>query len=115
MLPCGEVHWKILPAISRELAGALEKEDVPRGKIAAALGTTPAAISQYMSGKRGGMKLSRDAKDACAVLAKKIANGKVRGEMVNSDIARILAVAKGTGLGKKDPCVICMSSSKVKR
>jgi len=112
MLPCGEVHWKILPAISRELAEALEKEKVTRSRIATVLGTTPAAISQYMTGKRGGMKLSSKVKKECASLAKKIAAGKVDGNTVNVEIAKILAVAKGTGLGKNDPCVICIGATR---
>ena len=57
MLPCKEVHWTILPSVSRELAVMLEKENVPRKRIASALGTTPAAVSQYISGKRGRKKL----------------------------------------------------------
>lgn len=109
MLPCGEVHWKILPAISRELAACLEKEHVTRARIAEVIGTSPAAISQYMSGKRGGMKLSKEAKEACSSLAKKIASGRLKDRSVNVEIAKILAVAKNTGLGKNDPCIICMS------
>ena len=114
MLPCGEVHWKILPAISRELAECLEKEKVTRTRIAEVIGTSPAAISQYISGKRGGMKLPKDAADACRTLAKKIASGKLKDSSINTEIAKILSVAKGTGLGKSDPCIICMSSNRVK-
>lgn len=115
MLPCGEVHWKILPAVSRELASCLEKEKVTRARIAEVIGTSPAAISQYMSGKRGGMKLSKDATGACKALARKIAAGRMKDSSINSEIAKVLAIAKGTGLGKSDPCVICMSPKKVKR
>ncbi len=111
MLPCGEVHWKILPAVSRELAECLGKEKVTRARIAEVIGTSPAAISQYMSGKRGGMKLSKDAKDACRALAEKIAAGKVKDSSINTEIAKILAVAKNSGLGKNDPCIICMGAS----
>jgi len=114
MLPCGEVHWKILPAISRELAECLEKEKVTRTRIAQVIGTSPAAISQYISGKRGGMKLSKDAAGACRALARKIASGKLKDSSINTEIAKILSVAKGTGLGKNDPCIICMSPKKVK-
>ena len=109
MMPCSEVHWKILPAVSREIALCLEKAKVPRGKIAAALGTTPAAISQYMSGKRGGMKLQKDAKAACASLAKRIADGELKGAELNAEIARVVVIAKGSKLGENDPCAICVS------
>ena len=109
MLPCSEVHWRILPAISRELAECLKKENVPRSKIASALGTTSAAISQYMSGKRGGMKLDRDVKEACCALAKRIAKNEVQGSELNFEIAKIIAVAKKSKLGENDPCIACMS------
>jgi predicted transcriptional regulator len=115
MLPCSEVHWKILPAVSRELAECLEKEHVTRTRIAEVIGTSPAAISQYISGKRGGMRLSKDAADACCALAKKIAAGEVKDRLINSEIAEILAVAKNSGLGKNDPCIICMTPTTAKQ
>ena len=107
MLSCSEVHWKILPAVSRELALCLEKAGVGRAAIASALGTTPAAVSQYISGKRGGAKINAAAKRACCSLAKKMAGGRVGGKKLNLEVARILAIAKKTGLGDSDPCVVC--------
>ena len=111
MLPCGEVHWKILPAVSRELAVMLEKEHVPRSRIASALGTSGAAVSQYISGKRGGEKLPAKAVVACGKLAKKIATGKVSEEEMLVEMAKIIVLAKKSKLGMKDPCVICMSGA----
>ena len=107
MLPCKEVHWKILPAVSRELALCLEESGESRAKIALALGTTPAAVSQYISGKRGGAKINAKAKKACCCLAKKMAAGKVAGGRLNLEVARIIALAKKSGLGDSDPCVVC--------
>jgi len=109
MLPCKEVHWKILPAISREIALCLEKAAMPRSKIAQALGTTPAAVSQYVAGKRGGMKLDKDVKEACKSLAGKISAGNESGQSLNFEIAKIIAIAKKSKLGKDDPCIVCMS------
>ena len=111
MLPCSEVHWRILPAISRELAASLEKEKMARGKIAFALGTTPAAITQYLSGKRGGAKLDRKAVAACRRLARRIAGGNASRRLVHFEMAKIVAIAKKSKLGKNDPCIICMSRS----
>lgn len=111
MMPCGEVHWKILPAVSRELAVMLEKEHVPRSRIASALGTSGAAVSQYISGKRGGAKLAAKAIAACGKLARKIAAGKADERQIHLEMAKIIALAKKSKLGKNDPCVICMSSS----
>ena len=109
MLPCSEVHWKILPSVCRQLALCMEKENVPRAKIAAALGTSEAAVSQYISGKRGAGKLPVAAKKECALLAKKYAAGTVKAGGMDIGISMIVVIAKGSTLGKNDPCAICMS------
>jgi predicted transcriptional regulator len=115
MLPCSEVHWKILPAVCRQLALCMEKENVPRTAIAAALGSTPAAVSQYISGKRGGAYLSARAKKECCILAKKFIAGKVKASEMDVGISMIVVIAKGSTLGKNDPCAICMSDGRKKR
>ena len=115
MLPCSEVHWKILPAVSRQLALCMEKEKVPRASIAAALGTSEAAVSQYISGKRGAGKLPAAAKKECAALAKKFASGKVKARDMDVGISMIVVTVKGSGLGKRDPCAICMTAKRKKR
>ena len=109
MLPCSEVHWKILPAVCRQLALSMEKESVGRAKIAAALGTSQAAVSQYISGKRGAGKLPVLAKKECALLAKRYAKGEVEASEMDVGISMIVVLAKGSKLGKNDPCAICMS------
>lgn len=55
---CEIMFWKIVPAIRRELARILV-EDMGMGKKAAAeaIGMTPAALSQYLKGKRGRFEL----------------------------------------------------------
>lgn len=108
MLPCADVHWKILPAISRELARGMGKEGMSQKKIAEYFGITSAAVSQYISGKRGGGRLEKKTAEACSALAKRIAAGKIRHGMLDSEIARIVVIAKGSRLGKNDPCAICM-------
>ena len=115
MLPCSEVHWKILPAVCRQLALCMENENVPRASIAAALGSTQAAISQYISGKRGGARLPARAKKECCALAKKFASGKVKASEMDVGISMIVVIAKGSTLGKNDPCAICMTVKRKKR
>ena len=110
MLPCSEVHWKILPSVCRQLALCMENEKVPRARIAAALGTSQAAVSQYISGKRGAGKLPMRAEKECAVLAKKFAAGNVKASEMDVGISMIVVIAKGSTLGKRDPCAICMNS-----
>ena len=115
MLPCSEVHWKILPSVCRQLALCMENEDVSRARIADALGASQAAVSQYISGKRGAGKLPAAAKKECAVLAKKFASGKVKASGMDVGISMIVVIAKGSTLGKKDPCAICMTAAKGKK
>lgn len=110
MLPCSEVHWKILPAICRQIAVSSEKLGVPRGRIAEALGMTPAAVSQYISGKRGSEKLNSKAVAACEKLARIISEGKISDKEFEAEVSRILVIAKGSKLGKKDACAICMGT-----
>ncbi len=107
MLPCSEVHWRILPAISRELAVCLEKSGASRNEIASVLGTTPAAVSQYITGKRGGARIRSSAREACCKLASRIAGGKVKGKALNLEIAKIISLAKGTENSGDDPCLVC--------
>ena len=115
MLPCSEVHWKILPSVCSQLALSMEKEKVPRARIAAALGTSEAAVSQYISGKRGAGKLPLRAERECSVLAKKYASGKVKANEMDVGISMIVVIAKGSTLGKNDPCAICMADGKKKK
>jgi predicted transcriptional regulator len=115
MLPCSEVHWKILPSVCSQLALCMEKENVGRARIAAALGTSEAAVSQYISGKRGAGKLPAKAKRECALLAKKYASGKVKASGMDVGISMIVVLAKGSTLGKMDPCAICMSTAGKKK
>lgn len=52
-LPCQEVVWDLLPAIRAALAAALVRKGHSQLQAARLLETAPAAISQYLSGKRG--------------------------------------------------------------
>jgi len=115
MLPCSEVHWKILPSVCSQLALCMEKEKVPRASIASALGTSEAAVSQYISGKRGAGKLPAAAKRECCALAKKFALGKVKVDEMDVGISMIVVIAKGSTLGKNDPCAICMTAGKTRK
>jgi len=115
MLPCSEVHWKILPSVCSQLALCMEKEGVSRARIAGALGTSEAAVSQYISGKRGAGKLPLRAKKECTLLAKKFALGKVKADGMDVGISMIVVIAKGSTLGKNDPCAICMKAGKTRK
>ncbi|MFH1587958.1 MAG: XRE family transcriptional regulator [Candidatus Diapherotrites archaeon] len=52
--PCEMIGWIILPAIRKELVIYLVNEkNLPRKEVSEMLDLTPAALSQYLKGKRG--------------------------------------------------------------
>ena len=65
--------WYILPAIRRELVIALQEQGHSQKKIPELLNLTPAAVSQYLSAKRGKqIFLSKDIKEFILQAAKRI-------------------------------------------
>jgi len=75
--PCIAAVWYLIPAVSASLAKKLAKEGLSQSQIAAKLGITRAAVSQYISGKRGiELKLGHKSKKALEKLAKKLAAAK---------------------------------------
>ena len=50
---CEEITAKLSPFVRREIVVSLEKKGLSGKEIAALLGITPAAVSQYRSAKRG--------------------------------------------------------------
>ncbi len=71
--PCENVVWYVLPAIRSELSKELAKV-ISQKEISEILGITQAAVSQYVSNKRGSrIELSDDVRAAIADLADDIA------------------------------------------
>ncbi len=71
--PCENVVWYVLPAIRSELAKELAKV-MSQKETSEILGITQAAVSQYVSNKRGSrIELSDDVRAAIADLADDIA------------------------------------------
>jgi predicted transcriptional regulator len=58
-IPCEYVVWNILPAIRKEFVKSLKKIfNLSQKQIAEIVKLTPAAVSQYLSDKRGGIKIT---------------------------------------------------------
>ena len=56
--PCEFLMWNILPVIRREFArNLIDVFNLSQKDAAEKLGATPAAVSQYLSGKRGKMEI----------------------------------------------------------
>ena len=53
-IPCEIIVWEVLPVIRREFAkNMIENHKLTQKKAAQKLGLTEAAVSRYVSGKRG--------------------------------------------------------------
>ena len=99
-LPCENIIWYGIPVVRRELAFSLINQfGLTQKDAAERLGITPAAVSQYLSKKRGKI----------TILDKKIINeintaAKIiheQGESVlNSEICKICQILKSEGFFK---------------
>lgn len=68
--------WYVLPALRKEIAKELRKLGLPSTEIAKKLGITKAAVSQYLSGKRGlQLKFDKETRKMINTSAKVILNG----------------------------------------
>ena len=95
--PCQVVYWYLLPAMSSALSRELVKLGMSQKDTASALGLTPAAVSQYISSKRGkGLRLGERTRAQLAKLAKKIARGKMGEADVMHEVCGICALARSS-------------------
>ncbi len=74
--PCEIIVWNIVPVIKKEIAKSLINEFRFNQKITAEkLGTTEAAVSRYISGKRGALEITdKDILNEISKSARRIAN-----------------------------------------
>ena len=85
MFQCEISARKILPIVRKELTIALREKGLRVGEISKLLETTPAAISQYLSGKRGHFSLV----ESELIEIKKIAN---QSKIKQADICKLCKV-----------------------
>ena len=97
-LPCEIIVWYLLPSIRGELAKELSRQGLRQKDIAARLGITQPAVSQYLKDKRGKeLKLSEEALARVHALAKKMVD-KVDESVVRTEVCIICAIAKESNL-----------------
>jgi hypothetical protein len=71
--PCEIIVWNVLPSIRAALVEELVKSGISQKEVSKMLGITPAAVSQYVSKKRGHkIDLKDDVKDEIKRLARDI-------------------------------------------
>lgn len=59
--PCEIIVWSVVPIIRKEFAKKLiENHDLTQRAVANKLGITEAAVSRYVSGKRGALEITDD-------------------------------------------------------
>jgi len=94
-VPCEVITWYVLPVIRRELATKLVKEhDITQKKTAELLGLTDAAISQYVSRKRGKIDLGGRGDSEFEKSVQRILDGKP----VNDEICRLCKYLMSRGI-----------------
>jgi len=74
--PCEIIVWNVLPSIRAALVEELVKSGISQKEVSKMLGITPAAVSQYVSKKRGHkIDFKDDVKDEIKRLASDIIRG----------------------------------------
>lgn len=114
--PCEVIVWDVLPGIRAALAEELVKNGILQKEISKILGITPAAVSQYVSKKRG---YKIDLQDAVRMEIKRLANDIITQGGVDSLSLRICEIcmklrADGTvcrldKCGVGEDCDLCLS------
>ncbi|KYK30735.1 MAG: hypothetical protein AYK23_04390 [Candidatus Proteinoplasmatales archaeon SG8-5] len=91
--PCEVFVWYLLPGIRQELAKSMVKEyKLSQVQVAEKLGVTEAAVSQYLSGKRGEITLTTELKAEIDRSAGLIIEGDERTTV--SELCRICSLVK---------------------
>lgn len=86
--------WYVIPAIRREMMLQMKKKKISQKDAAKLLGLTEAAVSQYMSGKRGAdVKFGPDTK---AEIRKSV-DAIQKGASVMEEIHRLTSLCKANG------------------
>ena len=74
-MPCEIIVWKLLPVLRKELAKEMKELGISQKEIAQRLGVTPAAVSQYITAKRGkDLDLNDEFKAEIKASAKRLAD-----------------------------------------
>ena len=118
--PCIAAVWYLIPAVSASLAKQLAREGLSQSQIAAKLGITRAAVSQYISGKRGTeLRLGPKSKKRLSALARKLAKSDSGDAELSLAMCGICAIARKEkvlcGLHRKSgadkACKICCGAT----
>lgn len=101
--PCETIVWSIVPLIKKEIAKNLVKESgLSQREVAFKLDTTEAAISRYMSGKRGVLELT-DNKILNEIKKSSLKISKENGNTAVNEICKICKLIREKNLFEDIP------------
>lgn len=89
-----EVRY-IIPSLRKELAIALSKKDLKQKEIAELLKITPAAVSQYLSDKRGTLNFKTELRNEISLSTNKIIKNP---KNLHHEIFRLTELVKKSGI-----------------
>lgn len=89
--PCEEIVWTVLPCIRKKIAENLIEKGLKQKEVAEKLGVSTAAVSQYISDKRGNASILNNKIEK---EIKKSAESILNGEDVVDEICRICKIIK---------------------
>ena len=100
-IDCEENVWYLLPLIRKEFAKSLIKDHgLTQRKAAEKLGITESAVSQYISKKRGDLKvINTEIKREIKESTKRIMNGDIL--IMKAETCRICHLLRARGIGKE--------------
>ncbi|MEW5937036.1 MAG: helix-turn-helix domain-containing protein [Candidatus Thermoplasmatota archaeon] len=109
--PCEISRWYILPFVRKAIARALVEEyGLSQAKAARLLMLTDAAVSQYLSGRRGGSRIpDKPVAQEIAKAARRIARTQDE-KVAQEEVCRLckhLISCDYFGQGSKEACVRC--------
>lgn len=98
-IPCEIVVWQVLPLIRRELAKELvQTHGLTQAEVARRFGVTDAAVSQYLTKKRGGEYSGSVCYPEFMAAVKESANRIAEGSDVGDEVCQLCLVVKRSGL-----------------
>lgn len=113
--PCEVIVWGVLPSIRAALTEELVQRGLSQKEISKRLEITPAAVSQYLSKKRGyKIDVKEVIKDEIKELADNIIQGKIDNVVLKTceicmKLRRNRVVCGLNKCGVDDECAICLS------
>lgn len=91
--PCEIFVWYVLPGLRQELARSMIKDyNLTQVQVAGKLGITEAAVSQYLSKKRGNLAMNKNIKNEIKKSAEQIVKGDDMA--IARELCRICGIVK---------------------